>query len=312
MGFKLPKNISLVKEPFKFFDNIELTFKGNNLNLYQKYVRLRKFAFVFAIAMIVCWITFGFDSSLLQFVHALNAYVGMLLSGQTVDWTRVVDAYNSVYGKELHYSAFVIYGLLFWFLSRHFDKNLGIKGSKNIAYSSGLMFFSVAFFEFYWIYSFAFFQNQWWIATWMMPQLRILLQNFTFLFIGIVATMYIWADGFVFDGKEIVARKWCFNWDWKAIMLVILSIFIAIVWWFYPWPINTIQVETTIGTWQSSRYFPQTLYTIDVNPIDSVNAGVWFYVPNNLVHAWNTLVKIVWALTFAYVGKLRRLQLESD
>lgn len=285
-------------------DNLKLTLKGNNLNIFQKYKRVRVTAFGLAITCLIGWMVFGFDSTPLQFMHMLYELPAFVM-GQ-VSFNDLVATYNRFYGCEMHYSAFVIYGLMYWFLSRHFDKKLGIKGSKNVAYACSLTFLSVAIFEFYWMGSFAYFQNQLWVMTPKWPQLRIQMQNITFLSVGVLGVLYMYADSFVLKGKEIISRNYHFNWNWKAWLLIGLSVATALIWWFYPWHVEKFSVELETGqVWSNSQQFPQTLYTVDLNPTDDVNAGVWFWKENNLIHGWNTLVKIFWTVTILYIGKLK-------
>lgn len=295
------------KDPFGFVDNLNLILKGNNLNIFQKYKRVRKTAFGLAITCLAAWIVFGFDSTPLQFMHVLYEGVPAYLMGNA-NWGDLTNIYNLYYGKEMHYSAFVIYGLMYWFLSRHFDKNFNIKKSKNIAYACSLTFLSVAIFEFYWMSSFSYFQNQPWVMTPKMPQLRIQLQNIVFLSVGILGVLYMYADSFVLKGKEILGRNYSFNWNWKAWLLIGLSVATALIWWNYPWYVEKFSVELETGVvWSNNQQFPQTLYTIDLNPTDSVNAGVWFWKGNDLIHGWNTLVKVLWTFTILYIGKIKML-----
>jgi len=243
----------------------------------------------------------GFDSTPLQILDPIIEIV----QGKYVladFWSR----FNYYYGKEMHYSAFVIYGLAYVFLSQHFDK-FGVKMSKNVCYSASLTALSIALFEYYWIGSFAVFQNQPWVVTWAMPQLRILLQNLIFLVAGIIGVVYMWLDSYILNGKEVVGRNYCLNINWKAIALIGLSVAVGLFWIYYPFHVDVIQVPLSDGTvWTSSHLFPQTLYTIKTNVSSTINAGEWFYVPNDAVHAVNTLVKAVWTLTVVYIFKLRR------
>jgi len=291
-------------------DNLNLTFKGNNLNIFQKYKRVRVTAFGLAITCLAAWIVFGFDSTPLQFVHVMYELPRFIMGHVSFD--DLVVTYNTFYGKEMHYSAFVIYGLMFWFLSRHFEKHLGIKGSKNIAYACSLTFLSIAIFEFYWMGSFAYFQNQPWVITPKWPQLRIHMQNIAFLSVGVLGVLYMYADSFIMKGKEIIGRNYHFNLNRKACVLVGLSVATALIWWYYPWHVEKFSVQLETGeVWSNGQQFPQTLYTIDLNPTDGVNAGVWFWKENNLIHGWNTLVKIFWTLTILYVGMVKRAEIQK-
>jgi len=160
--------------------------------------------------------------------------------------------------------------------------------------------------------SFAYFQHQPWVMTPKMPQLRIHMQNIAFLSVGILGVLHMYVNGFVMKGKEILGRNYCFNCNWKASILVVLSVWSALFWWFYPLQVERFSVTLDTGeVWTNSRHFPQTLYTIDLDPTDSVNAGVWYWKENNLIHGWNTLVKIFWTLTVLYIGKIKILGSEK-
>lgn len=289
-------------------DDLKLTFRGNNLNLWQKYKRIQKTALYMSLGCLVLWILLGFDSTPLQFVHVLYEGIPGLILGQK-GWGDLVSIYNANYGKEMHYSAFVIYLLLFYGLSKNWDR-LGITKSKNMAYSFGLTFLAIGMFEWFWIISFGVFQHQPWAYTWAMPQLRILIQNTFFTFVGIVVWLYIWLDSFVInDQRQIVRRLWRFRVNWMAALLIFLSVALALLWIFYPWPVQQISVTLKDGTvWHSSPLFPQTLYTIKTDPASPVNAGEWFWVEDNYVHAINTLVKIIWALAVFYIGSVIRVE----
>jgi hypothetical protein len=297
--------------PFETVDNLKLEYKflGRtwSLNIFQQYEKFAWSIGGLAVISLLAWIVFGFDSTPMQFLNVFYSnnsasLIPSLLSGKIPTLDSLWTIYNSTYGKEMHWSAFVIYGFMYWALSKHFLK-MGIKGSKNVAYSSSLMFLAIAFFEFYWMGSFAYFQNQPWVVTFMMPQLRILLQNIGFLTVGVLGVLYMWADSYVPGSKR---RVYKFNWNILSVALVVLCVVVALVWWFYPWHVDSLNVPLANGeVWTNTRCFPQTLYTIDVNPLDSVNAGVQFWVGNDLIHAWNTMVKVIWTFTIMYVGRLK-------
>lgn len=292
-------------DPFGFADKVDLTFKNWNFNIFQKYRKLRRTAFVFSVICLGAWVFLGFDSTPLQFMHVLT---DGLLNGVR-DIPTLTTIYNNFYGKEMHYSAFVIYGLLFYSLNRHYDKNLNIQGSRNIAYSVCVTLGSIAVFEFFWMFSFAFFQNQMWVITPKFPQLKILLQNFAFLTVGAMGILYMFIDSHTFNSKgDVTGKLYFFRVNIKTFVLLGLTLTSVYLWINYPFHIERFNVETTNGIWSNSNKFPQTLYTIDVNTEDNVNAGVWFWKENNLIHGVNTLVKILVTLTFAYPFFLRKVK----
>ncbi len=297
---------SFSEDPFGFVDRINLKIKGFDFNIFQKYKRTQKVAFFGALLCLMLWAICGFDSTPLQFVYFL--FGGVAYFEGTLSYDGWMQTFGQAYGKEMHYSAFVFYFLAYWYLSRYFEKNFGIEKSKNVAYACSLTFLNIALFEFYWMYSFAFWQNQWWVVTWQMPQLRVLLQNVAFLSLGVLGVLHMWVWSFKLEKKEIVGREYRFNWSWISVGLVALSVCVAVFWWFYPWHVDAFTVAIQgVGNWTNSVHFPQTLYTIDTTPSDGVNAGVWFYKPNDLVHLVNTIVKAIWTFTVCWIGKIRKV-----
>ena len=84
----------------------------------------------------------------------------------------------------------------------------------------------------------------------------------------------------------------------KFLIVFIVTIIAAAQWVYYPYDVKP--VETYIegyGPWQNGDKFPQTLYTVDTNLLDDVNAGEWFYVQDDMVHLWNTGVKTLLAIS---------------
>lgn len=290
------------EDPFGFVDRLDLTIKGHNLNIFHKYRRLRKTAFFLALIGLVMWVFMGFDSTIGQVIHPLYA-LPQLISGK-IAVSDLVSLFHSQYGKEMHWSAFVIYGLMFWGLSRHYETALSIKGSKNIVYATSLTLLSIAVFEFYWMASFSYFQNQPWVIIPKMPQLRIHLQNLAFLFAGIMGVFYLYVDSHIFNSAtEIVGRKYHLRIDGFTASLLCISIMYAVLWWYYPGNVQPLSVTYETGEiWHNTAYFPQSLYTIDVNPTDNINAGVWFYLGDDVIHGLNTLVKTFFTLTIGYIG----------
>lgn len=254
------------------------------------------------------WVALGFDSTPLQFIHVLYEGVPGLLFGQK-SLADLVTIYNSYYGKEMHYSAFVIYMLLFYALSINWER-VGVVKSKNLVYSFAAMFLAIGCFEWFWILSFGYFQNQPWVYTWQMPQMKILLQNTGFTIAGSLTAVYMLADSYILQGKMIIGRNFTFNLkSWKLWLLIALSVAAAFLWIYYPGPAQQISVPLkTGGVWHSSKLFPQTLYTVDVTPGDAVNAGDWFWVENNAIHALNIIVKSLWAGAIYYFFKVKKIE----
>lgn len=296
-------------DPFAFFDNLKPSFRGRIFNPFIKFRLNRRLALLFAVFLgAVPWLLFGFDSCIAQPLMCLYRLPSFFLGHIT--FSEWASTWNEYYGKEMHYSAFLIYGLAYWVLSRHYDVKLGITKSKNVAFTLSLTLFSVAIFEWFWIYSYAHFQAQPWVMTFKFPQARIILQNLAFSTLGVLGTLYFWLDSYVYNPvKRGYDRLYKFRLDWKAALLVSVTVGLALLWVYYPFYVQQIEVHLETGeVWSSSTRFPQTLYTIDLNPIDGQNAGVWFFVENNWVHGLNTLVKAMLTVTVCYVGMVKEVK----
>lgn len=294
----------LYDEPFKTIDTIKLHIGRYDFNLLKEDAKLRKVILHVTIALYVLWFMLGFDSGTgmiewpIIYVFGNLFMVGKTYGPMTFDGVITFEGasywFNWAYGKFMHFSAFVIYGFAFYFLSNYLAKSMNIRGSENTYYSFASMFFSISIFEFFWMISYYVFQNQPWILKFQWPQLRILLQNTGLFFIGIVFFVYI-----VLPPTRVKIRL---NWrSWVFIGLTVASI---LLWWYYPFNVQPLEVNTTTGLWMNTPNFPQTTYTIDIDPLDEVNAGIQYYLEDNLVHGVNTLVKILMAGTFMYICML--------
>jgi len=294
------------EDPYGFVDQLNLTFKGNNFNLFQKFKRIQKISFYGAFLCMAAWIVFGFDSTPLQFIHVLVEGLPAWILG-TGSIQEMGAIYSLYYGKEMHYSAFVIYFLLFYFMSRSWEK-AGIVKSKNLVFSFAAMFLSIAVFEWFWMICYATFQNQPWVINWQFPQMRILIQNMVFFLTGGFAILYMLTERWHWKGREQLGRAYYFRLKEKLPWILIgASILAGLLWIYYPFPVQQLTVTLENGEiWRSSRLFPQTLYTVETNPSDGINAGVWFWIENDLIHAVNTGVKALWALTTYYIFRVRK------
>ena len=133
----------------------------------------------------------------------------------------------------------------------------------------------------------------------MMPQARILIQNVEFTIVGFSAILLFWVLSHVHDDEgHVVGRLYRFKPSKSLLAISLITVASAALWVYYPWEVKT--VETFIegyGPWKNSNLFPQTLYTVDLDISDNINAGTWFYVQDDLVHFMNTAVKTILALT---------------
>lgn len=296
-----------LSDPFTFADNLDLG-RLDFFNPLSKFRLSRKIAFCCAIFLgLIPWVLFGFDSCIGQPLMMINKTPDLLLGNISYDeWLAVWD---QMYGREMHYSAFLIYGLMYWGLSRYFDKRLNIRGSKNVCFSGALTFLAIAIFEWYWMISYATFQNQLWVISLNLPQLRIVLQNLIFSFVGVLGSVVIWQHSYILNPAKtkIVGRNYRFRLNKWAGLLIVGSVLSALLWVYYPLPVHHFSVELETGElWQNSQRFPQTLYTIDLNPADSAAVGHWHWFEDNSVHALNTLVKVLFSVSVFYVGLVKK------
>lgn len=296
-----------LSDPFTFADGVNLG-RLDFFNPLSKFRLSRKIAFFCAIFLgLIPWALFGFDSCIGQPLMMINKLPALIAGDiSTNEWLAV---WGDMYGKEMHYSAFLIYGLMFWGLSRYFDKTLDIKGSKNVCFSGAITFLSIAIFEFYWMGSFAVFQNQPWMLALQLPQFRIVLQNLIFLAVGVLGMLVIWQHSFILDSAKtkIVGRNYRFRIDRWAALLSVVTVAAALIWIYYPAPVHHFSVELETGeVWHNTNLFPQTLYTVDLNPADAEAVGHWFWFEDNNVHALNTFVKVLVSATVFYIGLVKK------
>ena len=65
-------------------------------------------------------------------------------------------------------------------------------------------------------------------------------------------------------------------------------------------------METTAGTWTSSKLFPQTMYAVDTNPLDNRAIGDPVFVENNLLHLVNILNKVFVSFAILNIVRIKR------
>jgi len=270
-------------DPFGFVDSLELRVSGHDLNVFRHDEKNRQSALWFTCLCAIMWIITGWDGAEAQLEKA--NFLGFFLGHIT--WDEVVAGYYSGYGAWLHWSALVTYGLVFIYAGKYF-RGIGVVKSLNVVMSLCFTFLSIGVFEAYWMLCYAFYQNQPWVVTWVMPQARILIQNFSFTVIGVMGIVYFWAAGHSWRPTKLF------------VVASVLSIVFAVVWVFYPFPVTPFSV----GGWSNSNLFPQTLYTIELTPFDGVNAGEAFFIEDNVIHFFNVAVKSLmgWAVLEAVRG----------
>ncbi len=265
------------------------------LNLFKDDVKLRKVILPLVALAGFLWILQGVDSSVVQLEYFIEHFPSFLLG--KITWNQLIDYYMSAYGKFVHYSAFVIYMLFFVGISKHLHEKLEVVNSENVIASICFVSLVVGVFEVFWMVGYFYFQNLTWILSFRWPQMRILLQNFLMIIVGLFFILAI-------DRK---IYKFNFNkWTWIFLSLTVAFVFI---WYFYGliFPIQTIEVPVEgYGIWTSTKFFPQTVYTVDVNILDNVAAGEQFWIQNDLLHLVNTITKAFLTLTLYNVLRIKR------
>ncbi len=285
---------------FKKLDSYDIPihigkFQLFQLNLFRDDTKLRKAIFPLIIAACALWIAQGWDSSVEQIEYFL-LYLPSFLLGK-ITWSQLSFYYFDSYGKFVHYSAFVIYMLFFIGISKYLRDKLDVVNSQNIIASVSFVALSVGLFEYWWMLSYFFLQHQFWIINFGWPQARILYQNLLMIFVGLLFLIGI-------DWKV-----YKLNLEWKTWVLLDITFGFMLLWWLYGTilPVQSLSVYVIgFGTWTSSKLFPQTVYTIDVDVTDNVFAGVQYYVANDILHGVNILCKVFMTLTLYSILKLKK------
>jgi hypothetical protein len=245
---------------------------------------------IFFLIPLIAWVLLGADSTVDQVANMLLNIPDFLL--QRINVNQLFQIYNSYYGLGTHWSAAVIYSLLFIGLSKHLHDKLDVKNSLNISLTTGFVGLSIASFEFYWQFSYAYFQNQWWVLHLQFPQARILMQNMLLAFAGIL----------VLAGLNW--KEYTLNIDKVTILAFLGTLGLCLLWWYYPFPTTPLTVYIQgFGNWTSSTHFPQTMYTIQPSMTDAF--GNMYHVNDLGVHLVNNLAKIMMTLSFYSLFKLK-------
>lgn len=239
-----------------------------NVHAWRSYFKV-----VVAIALF-CWIILGFDSVANQFSPVYDNAWNIITF--KANWSTIYQEMVSLYGKGSHFSAIVFYGVSWLFLQKKLE-DVGIKKSFNFFIVMLLTLFNMGIFETLWNRTCAYFQN----LPWLLTQPTNIVQYNAWMLFGVLAIVYLYLSGY-----KLNINKYTMG-------LVVLSIVIWLFWIYYPLPIQTISVQTTTGLWNSTKLFPQTLYTVDLNPTDNIHSGIFFYVQNNGIHLVNDVAKII-------------------
>jgi len=259
--------------------------------VFKNIKRWRKYFLILSLVSLLLWGILGFDSTMEQ-VTPFTENILELLTGK-VSLDSLFAQSRALYGIGNHWSAPVIYGFAFIFLSLHLE-SVGIVKSYNFVATTILSLANIGVFETFWNRTFAYFQNQPWTISFAWKQGSNTIQFFGWIVLGILTLLYLISDGY----RLTISRKF--------IILLTLSIMICTFWIYYPYPTQQLSVQTTTGTWTSTPYFPQTMYTIDIDPTDNIAVGVPHFVENNLVHFTNTLAKVLVSGTILSICMVKR------
>jgi hypothetical protein len=282
----LPFLRKFLENPFETLDNLDLRYYGFQFNILKDDVKLQRALFqIFFLIPMLCWLLLGADSTADQVMNLLLNIPNWLLGHITLN--QLIAIYNSWYGLGTHWSASVIYTLLFIGISKHLRDKLEVENSLNLAITTGFVGLTIAAFEFTWMASYYVFQGQHWIFSLQFPQLRIILQDMLFAFTGLlVLAGFNW-------------KRYKLNVDKLTALAFTATIGLLLLWWFYPFPTQQI----TVGAWTSRPMFPQTMWTIQPNP--NVAYGELYYTANEGVHLVNNLAKIAMTLAFYSLFKIK-------
>lgn len=277
---------------FTRIDNFNHSFLGFNPLGALKNIRVwRHYITILLLTSITCWVTFGWESTWNQLSETLR-YLPSIIIGQTSP-TSVLAISDRFYGIGQHLSSAVIYGICFLLLSIHLEK-LNIKKSLNFTLTVLLSFLSVGVYEIIYNVLYSNLQHQPWTFSLQLKQgLNISMFTF-FIFVGAVSLFYLYSLGFKPNFNKITK------------IFLIFSVLTYALWVFFPFPTTPLSINTTAGTWTSTNLFPQTMYAIDINPLDSVAIGNPVYVQNDLLHLVNVLNKVFVSLTILSFVMIRR------
>jgi hypothetical protein len=241
------------------------------------FTNVHTWATYFKIVVIIAsvfWLVLGFDSVANQLTPIYDN-IGSIITLKA-DWNTIFQEMGSIYGKGSHFSAIVFYGVSWLILQKKLE-DVGIKRSFNFFMVMMLTLLNMGIFETLWNRSCAYFQN----LPWLLKQPTNIVQYNAWMALGVLGIIYLYVRGYKLNINKV------------TLSLVVLSIAIWLFWIYYPLPIQQISVQTTAGMWNSTKLFPQTLYTVDLNPLDNVNTGVFYYVQNNGIHLVNDVTKII-------------------
>ena len=291
-----------VKTVFEKIDAQKRAFLGiNPFAVVWNVTNWRKYFTFCVVVASICWAIFGFDSCWSQFKPFMEYFgsifiknpLGELRNG--IPFAQLWEDSRFYYGMGNHFSAPVIYGLAFVYLSFYLEK-VGIKKSLNFCATTALSLMSIGIFELMWNSFYAHFHGQIWVITFKWKQIGNLVFFIGFAFIGLLVLLYLSIEGY---------RP---NLSKTSLILFLLTIGCWVFWINYPFPVGHITVDTTAGQWTNSNMFPQTYYAVDSDPTDGVAIGEPNWVENDAIHFVNTFTKVVQTLFVLNVCKVKKLR----
>lgn len=250
----------------------------------------RRYLGFIVIVCSLCWVFFGWDSVWAQ-LKPFQENLLLFLLGK-IPLRSLLEEGRQYYGQGNHFSAPVLYGISFIYLSLYLEK-VGIKKSYNFFVTTSLSLFSVGVFELTWNRLYSYFQGQTWAFTFRPKQINNLAMFVLFTIVGFLTIIYLYADGYRL------------NLSHRSLIFSALAISCWIFWVNYPFPVGHLEVETSVGLWENTNKFPQTYYAIDVFPDDKVAIGVPHHVGDNLIHFVNTGTKVVTILAILSLSMVK-------
>lgn len=280
-----------LRSVFELIDSQTRSFRGFNPVAILWNTRVwRKYFTLCVAASLSAWVTLGFESTWEQ-LEALVFFFPCLFTGES--FTALWSESRIHYGTGNHFSSPVIYGLAFILLSRYFE-SIGIHKSLNFLATTALSLMNIGVFE--WAYNilYANLQNQPWTVQFQWKQVTNLFQFTLFIFVGAATLLYLHLSGY----RPNLGRR--------TRVFALFSACAWLVWIFFPFPVNSISVPTTVGTWTNSSLFPQTMWVIDLDPTDGIAIGCPYFAENNLLHGINLLAKIFTTAAIFSLCKVRK------
>lgn len=271
-----------MNEIFDSIDNAQLKLAGFDLlGFIKNHSTWRKYVLLLTLASAACWVIFGWEGTWTQLCDVIFN-LPQLISGN-LTFQQYQDIITSHYGLGQHFSSALFYGVTFVILSLHLER-LGFKKSRNFMLTLTLTLMSVGFYELIYNLLYGSCQNQPWVMSFSWKQGANLFAFTVFALSGLASTAYLLSYGLKPNLNKTTA------------ILALLTLASYAAWIFYPFQTATLTVQTTTGEWNSTPFFPQTMYAVDPDPLDGVAVGDQYFVENNLLHFVNVINKFLFTL----------------